>query len=192
MSDSGLITASELRQPHRRITLRVVHILVLIGIAIAGIGPLLWLVAASLNTTGEVLSDPIGVFARMTQWHNYVDAFQNVDTARLLVNTLAIAAGTALLTVIVALSAGYVIAILRPRWAPVLAAGVLATIFLPAVVSLVPLYLTTVDMFGTGLSLQNTFWAVWLPAGASASITFQLGARAFAYYGYVKAGRNWR
>ena len=49
MSDSGLITASELRQPHRRITLRVVHILVLIGIAIAGIGPLLWLVAASIR-----------------------------------------------------------------------------------------------------------------------------------------------
>jgi multiple sugar transport system permease protein len=168
MSDSGLITASELRQTHRRVILRVVHILVLIGIAIAGVGPLLWLVAASLNTTGEVLSDPIGVFARMTQWHNYVDAFQNVDTARLLLNTLAVAAGTALLTVIVALSAGYVIAILRPRWAPLLAAGVLATIFLPAVVSLVPLYLTTVDMVGTGLSLQNTFWAVWLPAGANA------------------------
>jgi len=168
MSDSGFLTASELRQPRRRITLGVVHLLVLVGVAVAGVGPLLWLVAASLNTTGEVLSDPVGVFGRMTQWQNYVDAFQNVDTARLLLNTVAVAAGTALLTVIVALSAGYVIAILRPRWAPLLAAGVLATIFLPAVVSLVPLYLTTVDLFGTGLSLQNTFWAVWLPAGANA------------------------
>ncbi len=168
MSDSGFLTASELRRPARRATLTVVQALVLIGIAVAGIGPLLWLVAASLNTTGDVLSDPIGVFGRMNQWHNYVDAFRNVDTARLLGNTIALAAGSALITVIVSLSAGYVIAVLRPRWAPLLAAGVLATIFLPAVVSLVPLYLTTIDMFGTGLSLQNTFWAVWLPAGANA------------------------
>lgn len=168
MSDSGFLTASELRHPRRRLTLGLVHGLVLVAIAVAGIGPLLWLVAASLNTTGDVLSDPVGVFGRMTQWHNYVDAFQNVDTARLLINTVAVAGGTALLTVVVALSAGYVIAILRPRWAPILAGGVLATIFLPAVVSLVPLYLTTVDMFGTGFSLQNTFWAVWLPAGANA------------------------
>lgn len=168
MSDSGFLTASELRRPARRVALTIVQVLVLVGVAVAGVGPLLWLVAASLNTTGEVLSDPIGVFARMTQWHNYVDAFRNVDTARLLGNTIALAAGTALITVVVALSAGYVIAVLRPRWAPVLAAGVLATIFLPAVVSLVPLYLTTIDMFGTGLSLQNTFWAVWLPAGANA------------------------
>ncbi len=168
MSDSGFLIASELRHPRRRLTLGLVHGLVFVAIAIAGIGPLLWLVAASLNTTSEVLSDPVGVFGRMTQWHNYLDAFRNVDTAQLLLNTVAVAFGSALMTVVVALSAGYVIAILRPRWAPVLAGGVLATIFLPAVVSLVPLYLTTVDMFGTGLSLQNTFWAVWLPAGANA------------------------
>lgn len=168
MSDSGFLTASELRQPRRRILLGLVHALVLVGVAAAGVGPLLWLVAASANTTSQVLSDPLGVFGRMSQWSNYVDAFQNVDTGRLLLNTLAVAGGTALLTVIVALSAGYVIAVLRPRWAPLLAGGVLATVFLPAVVSLVPLYLTTVDLFGTGLSLQNTFWAVWLPAGANA------------------------
>lgn len=168
MSDSGLLTASELRRPSRRFTLAAVHLLVLLGVGIAGVGPLLWLVAASLNTTGQVLSDPIGVFGRMTQWTNYADAFRNVDTARLLLNTVAVAAGSALVTVVVALTAGYVIAILRPRWAPILTGAVLATIFLPAVVSLVPLYLTTINLFGTGISLQNTFWSVWLPAGANA------------------------
>lgn len=168
MTDSGLISLAERRHPGRRALLVIVHGLVLVGVAIAGLGPLLWLVAASLGTTQDVLRDPLGVFARVGEWGNYVNAFQGVDTARLLVNTILVAGGSALMTVLVSLSAGYVIAVLRPRWAPVLSAGVLATIFLPGVVSLVPLYLTVVNLLGTGVSLQNTFWAVWLPAGANA------------------------
>jgi multiple sugar transport system permease protein len=168
MSDTALLSPSEQRQPARRALLAVIHGLVFVGLAIAGLGPLLWLVAASLGRTEDILRDPLGVFFRMTEWHNYVDAFQGVETGQVLLNTLLVAAGSVIVVVAVSLSAGYVIAILRPRWAPLLSAGVLATIFLPGVVSLVPLYLTIVNVFGTGLSLQNTFWAVWLPAGANA------------------------
>ena len=164
----GLLTPAELRRPRTRWVLRGVHAAVMAGLVVAGLGPLLWLVAASLGETTDVLRDPLGVFGRMTEWHHYADAFRGVDTARLLGNTLAMAAGSAVMTVVVALSAGYVIAIMRPRWAPLLSAGILATVFLPAIVSFVPLYLTVVDLFGTGISLQNTFWAVWLPAGANA------------------------
>lgn len=168
MTDFGLLSAAELRQPARRALLMLVHGLVLVGIAVAGLGPLLWLAAASLGSTQEVLSDPLGVFVRIGEWQNYVEAFRGVDTARLLGNTVLVAGGSALATVFVSVSAGYVVSVLRPRWAPLLSAGILATIFLPGVVSLVPLYLTVVDLFGTGISLQNTFWAVWLPAGANA------------------------
>lgn len=47
-------------------------------------------------------------------------------------------------------------------------AQVLATLFVPSVVLLVPLYLTILRPPLLGTSLLNTFWAVWLPAGASA------------------------
>jgi multiple sugar transport system permease protein len=168
VTDAGLLSLTERRQPARRLLLAIVHGLVLVGIGIAGLGPLLWLVAASLGGTQDVLRDPLGVFWRMGQWENYAIAFQGVDTGRLLLNTVLVAGGSALATVVVALSSGYVIAVLRPRWAPLLSGAVLATIFLPGIVSLVPLYLTVIDVFGTGISLQNTFWAVWLPAGANA------------------------
>lgn len=168
IEDSGLISAREWSQRGTAIGARAIHILVLLGLVVAGLGPLAWLVAASLGTAQETIRDPLGVFGAMGHWENYVNAFQGVDAGRLLFNTVLVAGGSALATVIVSLSAGYVIAIMRPRWAPLLSAGVLATIFIPAVVSLVPLYLTVVDVFGTGLSLQNSFWAVWLPAGANA------------------------
>lgn len=166
--ESGLISAREWGHRRTAVPARIVQALVLLGLVVAGLGPLAWLVAASLGTSQEIIRDPLGVFGAMGHWENYVNAFQGVDAGRLLLNTVLAAGGSAIATVIVSLSAGYVIAIMRPRWAPLLSAGVLATIFLPAVVSLVPLYLTVVDLFGTGLSLQNTFWAVWLPAGANA------------------------
>ena len=37
-----------------------------------------------------------------------------------------------------------------------------------AVTAVLPLYLTVLDLPPFGLNLQNTFWAVWLPAGANA------------------------
>jgi ABC-type glycerol-3-phosphate transport system permease component len=45
---------------------------------------------------------------------------------------------------------------------------VLATLFVPAIVLLVPLYLTIVDVPLVHITMIDTFWAVWLPAGASA------------------------
>jgi len=41
-------------------------------------------------------------------------------------------------------------------------------LFIPGVISLVSLYLTVIDLPLLGINLLNTFWAVWLPASASA------------------------
>lgn len=168
MSDRTLLSAHDLRPLPSRIAVRSVQVLVLVGVAVAGAGPLLWLAFASLNTTQEVLRDPFGVFLRADEWGNFAQAWNVADVDRYLLNTVAVAAGSGVMNLLVAASAAYVIAILRPRWAPVLSGAILATLFLPGVVSLVPLYLTVLDLPPFGLNLQNTFWAVWLPAGANA------------------------
>ena len=69
---------------------------------------------------------------------------------------------------LVAITGAYVLAILRPRYARLLTALVLTTLFIPPVVLLVPLFLTVLDLPFVGWSLLNNYWAVWLPAGASA------------------------
>jgi multiple sugar transport system permease protein len=55
---------------------------------------------------------------------------------------------------------------LRPRYAKVVNGALLITLFIPGVISLVPLYLTVLDVPIVGGSLINTYWAIWLPAGA--------------------------
>jgi multiple sugar transport system permease protein len=53
-------------------------------------------------------------------------------------------------------------------YAKVVSAAVLATLFIPGVISLVSLYLTVVNVPIANVNLLNTFWAVWLPASANA------------------------
>ena len=61
------------------------------------------------------------------------------------------------------------LSVLRPRYAPILNGAMLATLFIPAVVLLVPLYLTIVNPPLIGdVSLLNNYLAVWLPAAANA------------------------
>jgi multiple sugar transport system permease protein len=168
MSDRGLLSTYDLRRPGARVGVRLTQFLVLAGLVIAGAGPLVWLAFASLNTTQEVLRDPLGVFLHADGWINFAQAWDVVDVGRYLGNTVLVAVGSTIMTVLIATTAAYVITILRPIWATVLSGAILATLFLPGIVSLVPLYLTVLDLPPFGINLQNTFWAVWLPAGANA------------------------
>ncbi|CAN5154200.1 carbohydrate ABC transporter permease [soil metagenome] len=178
MSDDArtLVSRHDLVRPGTRIAVRLVHVIVLAGVVIAGLGPIAWLAFASLNTTQEVLRDPFGVFLHANEWGNYAAAFGVVDIGKYLLNTIIVAVGACVANLAVAISAAYVIAILKPRWAGVLSGAILATLFLPGVVSLVPLYLTILDVPPFGINLQNTYWAVWLPAAANAfSILIMVG-----------------
>jgi multiple sugar transport system permease protein len=83
-------------------------------------------------------------------------------------NTAFLAIGSTIATLFVSGTGAYLLSVLRPKWGPVLNGAILATLFLPGIISLVPLYLTILKLPVVGVSLQNTFWAVWLPAGASA------------------------
>jgi len=68
----------------------------------------------------------------------------------------------------VATTGGFVLGVLRPWYGRVVTAAVLATLFVPGIVVLVPLFLTVLDLPLFGTSLLDTYWAVWLPAGANA------------------------
>jgi len=132
-----------------------------------GIGPILLLAKFAVTPTQDILRTPLAVFPNGITWANLDAAWNDVEVSRYLLNTVWVAAGAWVSQVVVAATGGYVLSVLRPRWGRLLHAAVLATLFVPAVVLLVPLYLTVLDP-PVGGSMINTFWGVWLPAGASA------------------------
>ncbi|MBZ2194788.1 carbohydrate ABC transporter permease [Ruania sp. N2-46] len=142
--------------------------LVLVALVITCAGPLFWLFKAATSTSTETLAQPFGLWPSGLHWENVTAAWSTVRFGTYLRNTLIICAGAWFFGLLVATTGGYGIAVLRPAYAKVVEIAVLATLFIPGVVSLVALYLTVVNLPLLNVNLLNTFWAVWLPGAASA------------------------
>lgn len=161
--ERSIISAADLRRHRVRIGLGLA-VLVCLGLsAVVGLGPLVWLAKAAVSTTQDTVTSPIALWPSGVQWHNIADAWTRIGIGRATVNTVVIAIGTMLASIVVSTTGGYVLAVLRPRWAPVLQGLILATLFVPGTITLVPLYLTVKQLGFTG-----NYLGIWLPAAASA------------------------
>lgn len=166
--ERSIISEVDRRRPGVRTGVNLVTVGLVTILVIACAGPLLWLFKASTSTANEVLSDPFALWPSGFHWENFGEVWDKVDFGLALLNTVWVVGGSLVVSLVVATTGGYALAILKPRYAGVVSAMVLATLFIPGVVSLVALYLTVVDVPGLGTNLIGSFWAVWLPAGANA------------------------
>ena len=162
------ISEIEWRRPRVRRPWRAMHAVLFVLLVIASIGPLLLLLKFAVTPSQDILRTPLSVFPHGVKWSNVSEAWNRVHISRYFLNSLIAAAGCWVSQVLVATSAGYVLSVLRPAWAKVLNSAILCTLFVPSVVLLVPLYLVVLHPPLIEHSLVNTFWGVWLPAGASA------------------------
>lgn len=162
------VSQGDRSNPRVRWTLRITQLLVFVGLVVAAVLPIVWLAKASISTTGDLIRDPLAWWPSGIDFSNYAVVWNELGIFKYLLNTLWLALGSAAVTLVVCVTGAYCLSILRPRWAGVVYWAVLATLFIPGVISLVPLYLTVLNLPGLGISLLNTMWAIWLPAGASA------------------------
>jgi multiple sugar transport system permease protein len=167
-AERGLVSAAEWRQRRMRWTLRSIHGLTLVFLLIFGLGPLLWLAKASITPTQDTIRTPMALWPNGFDLGYFARAWTQTHVDRYFLNTVWIAAGSWFVQILVATTGGYALSVLRPRFARLLTGLVLATLFVPSIVLLVPLYLTVVDVPLFHVTMIDTFWAVWLPAGASA------------------------
>jgi multiple sugar transport system permease protein len=166
--ERGAISFADRKRRSVRVWLWIIQGLALVGLVFAGLGPLLWSAKASVSDTQAIITDPMGIWFTPNEWSNLVRAWNGAEIGSSLRNTVIVALGSTLATLVISILAAYILSVLKPRWAPVLSGAILATLFLPGVISLVPLYLTVLDLPLFHISLLNTFWAVWLPSAASA------------------------
>jgi multiple sugar transport system permease protein len=166
--DRGIISTNDWQRPHIKWTWRIIHVVLLVLLIIVGLGPLLWLAKSAITPTQDTLQNPMAIFPNGVTWSTLVTAWTTVGIGVQFMNTMWIAIGSWVLQLLVATTGGFALAVLRPKYGKVINGLVLGTLFVPAVVLLVPLYLTILNPPLVNHSLINTYWAVWLPAGANA------------------------
>jgi multiple sugar transport system permease protein len=163
-----LVSTLSRRDPVVRALLGAFAALVLASLVVACAGPMAWLFKAATSTSTETLADPLSMWPTGLHWENFSIIWNQVDFAKYFLNTVWVMIGSLGFGLLVATTGGYWLAVLKPRGRSVVSALVLATLFIPSVVSLVALYMTVVEVPVFEISLINTFWAVWLPNAANA------------------------
>ncbi|GII31872.1 carbohydrate ABC transporter permease [Planotetraspora mira] len=166
MSDDrgrGIVSDIDRRRPWVRRPLRLIQGILLLATLLVGLGPILWTAKGALSPTQDLLRDPLRLWPSSVEWGNLSTAWTDLRVGHYLLNTVVLVGGSWFVQLFVAAAGAFALSVLRPRFGRLVYGAVLATLFVPGSVSLVALYLTVLD-----LSLVNSPWAVWLPAGAHA------------------------
>jgi multiple sugar transport system permease protein len=168
IAERGMISSTDWRGRRFRWSMNAILGCTLVVLLIVGLGPLIWMVKSSITPTQDTLRSPMALFPHGFDVGNLFTAWSRTHIDRYMWNTVLIAFGSWVVQITVATTAGFALSVLRPRFRRVLLGLVIATLFVPPIVLLVPLYLTVLDMPLVHVSLIDSFWGVWLPSGASA------------------------
>ncbi|MGW4462345.1 carbohydrate ABC transporter permease [Micromonospora sp. NPDC004704] len=175
--DSGtrtLISHAQLSRGRGKVIYWTLLTVVVVGFTLVFLGPLYWMVTGALKSGQEVAQTPPSLFPRDPQWQNYADAWNNLDLGKLLFNTFYYAAGAVLLQLVFDTAAAYALSKLRPIFGNVILGAMLATLMIPAMVLIVPQYVTVIDLPIVHINLLDSPFAIWLPLVANAFNIFLL------------------
>ena len=164
----GLVSWIDWMRPEVKWTFGTAQALLFLLLLVIGLGPLVWLAKSAITPTFDTLSHPMALFPHGSAWSNLREAWSTVHVGVYFWNTVILAIGAWFSQLLVATTGGYVLSVLRPAYARVITGLLLATLFVPAVVLIVPLYLEIVHPPFVHHSFIDSYWAIWMPAGASA------------------------
>ncbi|MFF8880980.1 carbohydrate ABC transporter permease [Streptomyces flaveolus] len=174
MSTRTLISPAQLARPRGKAVYWVTFAVVVAGFTLVFLGPLYWMVSSGFKDTQEVIQTPPTLVPGSFEPDNYSRAWEVMDLARLLFNTLYYAFGALAFQLVLDVAAAYSLSKLRPVFGKAVLGAMLATLMIPATVLVVPQYLTVLDMPVVERNLLNTPWAIWLPSVTNAFNIFLL------------------
>jgi multiple sugar transport system permease protein len=169
-----LISGAQLNRRRSKITYRVVLTLVIVVFTMVFIGPLYFLFADGLKSTQEAIATPPTLYPHHIYPGGYLDAWNRLDVAKLLWNTVYYAFGALAFQLVFDVAAAYSLSKLRPALGNVIFFLMLATLMIPATVLVVPQFVTVVNLPIVHWNLVGSPEAIWLPAVANAFNIFLL------------------
>jgi len=169
-----LISSVQLNRRRGKITYRIVLTVVVVVFTLAFIGPMYFLFTDGLKSTQEAIATPPTLYPHHVYPGNYLAAWNRLDIARLLWNTVYYAFGALVFQLIFDVAAAYSLSRLRPFLGNAIFFAMLATLMIPVTVLVVPQYVTIVDLPILHVNLVGTPEAIWLPSVANAFNIFLL------------------
>ncbi len=127
-------------------------------VVVNGFFPAVWILLTSFKGEAELVRQPITYLPQAPTLLNYVRAFGDQPLLRYLGNSLAVALGSTVVSLVVAALAAYAIARLNLKRRQLILTSIVASGMFPLVTLLVPIFETM-----RSLGLLNTYTALILP-----------------------------
>jgi multiple sugar transport system permease protein len=169
-----LISRAQLTRGRGRVIYWILLATVVLVFTAVFIGPLYWMVTGALKSGQEIAQTPPTLFPKDPQLSNYTDAWNRLNLAKLLFNTFYYAFGALLFQLVLDTAAAYALSKLRPALGNLILGLMLSTLMIPAMVLIIPQYVTVIDLPLLNINLLDSPFAIWLPAVANAFNIFLL------------------
>jgi len=164
---SGVITSVDLRKRSVRLlywaTFGFVFLVSLICIL-----PPLWIFLSGFKDMKEFLSVPPTIFPKTFDIRKIGQVWTTLNFGKYYLNTLYLVVGEVVFCIVLNGLAGYVLSRLKPTGTAAIMTLLFWTMLLPSSVNMVPLFMTIIDFPILHINMSNTYWSMWLMAGANA------------------------
>ena len=168
------------RSARRRSTSVALNVALSIG-ALTMIIPFLWMIVTSLKSPVDLAQFPPSLIPKDWVWSNYPEALKAAPFHIYFRNSFIISVGHTAITLALGAMAGYSLARIPFRGREIVFMSFVAMLMIPTYTKIVPQFLLVKfmpffggnDMFGQGgTGWLNTWWALIIPGGLSASAIF--------------------
>ncbi len=146
------------RKMRRRMGYLLLH-LAMIVLGITFLMPLAWVASTSLKAPGQVFITPIEWIPEAPRWGNYAEVFQRLPFTKFIINSFFVTTMGTLGAVFSATTVAFGLSRIRWPGRDILFAVLVATLMLPGVVTLIPVFI----IFRT-INWVGTFYPLWVPA----------------------------
>lgn len=163
----GLISQIDLKNTRYKILFGVLFLIMIILTLVCMLPPL-WVIISSGKPSAEFYSVPPTIIPHSFDINKLLDIWNEYSFGRFYINTILVTAGCVAFSVVCNGFAGYVISKLKPKGIGLVFGVIMATLMIPGSVSMVPTYINIIHFPLGNVNLINTFWPMWMMAGANA------------------------
>lgn len=165
--DKGILTDSDMKKAKYK----VLYSAMLIGMIIwclISIVPVIYVMLSGFKDVKEMYEIPASFFPKHIDFSKLSKVWNEMKFYKYYGNTFLMAIGAVVADVIISGLAGYVLSSLKPKGTRIMLAIIFWIMLLPGTMRTVPLYMEFKSMPIVGVNLLETYWPIWIMAGANA------------------------
>lgn len=170
---TGVLCASDLKKIKGKLIYWSFFVFLVI-VSLISVLPAIWTVLTSFKDTQEIYAT-FSFFPQDMSWGKITtrisESWNYLQLSDSFINTIVLSIGNLIVRIVVCGFGGYVLSKLKPKGTKLIFTLVVWTMMMPSQIRMVPNYISWLHFpfafdIGLGVNLLDTYWPMWLSAGA--------------------------